>query len=123
MCKLYQISKEAYKKCEIEIIDDDKYFSINKRDLEIESDYSKREVIFDKCDPEKQKYRQELIPNTKFQQSRLLKWFSWKKFKSRRLSSKKFLEFKEKLGLDPNKYSFDEQDIISAKQRTWSLLF
>ena len=25
-----------------------------------------------------------------------------------------FLEFKEKLGLDPNKYSFDEQDIISA---------
>ena len=38
------------------------------------------------------------------------------KEKKRRVSSKKFLEFEVKLGLDPNKYSFDEQDIISTLQ-------
>ena len=35
-----------------------------------------------------------------------------KKVRSR-IASKQFLEFKKKLGLDPNEYSFDEQDIIS----------
>ena len=39
-----------------------------------------------------------------------------RKIRSRRLASEQFLEFKEKLGLDPNKYSFDEQSIISALQ-------
>ena len=39
-----------------------------------------------------------------------------RKMKSRRLSSKNVLEFKEKLGLDPNEYSFDKQDIISVLQ-------
>ena len=39
-----------------------------------------------------------------------------RKIRSRRLASEQFLEFKEKLGLDPNKYSFDEQNIISALQ-------
>ena len=34
-----KINKEAYKKCEIGIIDDKEYFGINGRDLEIESDY------------------------------------------------------------------------------------
>ena len=38
------------------------------------------------------------------------------KEKKRRVSSKKFLEFEVKLRLDPNKYSFDEQDIISTLQ-------
>ena len=38
----------------------------------------------------------------------------WLKKKIRsRIASKQFLEFKKKLGLDPNEYSFDEQDIIS----------
>ena len=39
-----------------------------------------------------------------------------RKIKSRRVSSKKVLKFKEKLGLDPNCYVFLEQDIISALQ-------
>ena len=53
--KIYQISKEVYKKYEIEIIDNGKYFWINRGDLEIESDYKNWAVIFDKCEPEKQK--------------------------------------------------------------------
>ena len=64
---MFEISKEAYEKCEIEIIDDKKQFWINRRDLEIESDYKNWAVICDKCDPEKQKYRHELIPNGRFQ--------------------------------------------------------
>ena len=39
-------------------------------DLEVESDVANWAQIFDKCDPKKtkQKYRHELMPNTKFQQ-------------------------------------------------------
>ena len=39
-----------------------------------------------------------------------------RKIKSCRKSSKGFLEFKKKLGLDPNLVTCDEQDIISALQ-------
>ena len=48
MCKMWQISKEGYKKCEIEIIDKGQYFWVTKRDLEIESGYKNWAVIFDK---------------------------------------------------------------------------
>ena len=46
-----QINKGEYKKCEIEIIDNERYFWINRRDLEVESDYKNWSVIFEKCDP------------------------------------------------------------------------
>ena len=110
-----KISQEAYEKCEIEIIDDKEYFWINSRDLEIESDHKNQAA---KCDPEKQKYRQELIPNTQFQPCRVFvrNDLVQRKIKSHSVSSKKKLKFNEKLGLDPNKYNFDEQDIISALQ-------
>ena len=36
--KMLQISKEKYKKCEVEIIDKGRYFWENRKDLEIESD-------------------------------------------------------------------------------------
>ena len=39
MYKRYQISKEACKNCNIEIFNNGKYFWINRRDLEVESDY------------------------------------------------------------------------------------
>ena len=38
------------------------------------------------------------------------------KNKSCRKSSKKFLEFKKKLGLDPDVVTCDEQDMLSALQ-------
>ena len=55
MYKMGQISKEAYKKYEVEIIDRERYFWINRRDLEAESDVANWAQIFDKYDPEKQK--------------------------------------------------------------------
>ena len=118
MYKMSKISKEAYKKCEIETIDNRQYFRLSKRDLQIESGYSNWAAIFDKYDPNKQKYRYELMPSTKFQlRGRFVRNdLAQRKIRSHRLASEQFLEFKEKLELDPNEYSFDEQDIISALQ-------
>ena len=67
---------------------------------------------------EKQKYRQELIPNAKFERPRIFvrNDLVERKIKSRRNAPGKFLKFKEKLGLDPYKITCDEQDIISTLQ-------
>ena len=59
MYKMWQTNKEACKKCEIGIIQDEKYSWINRRELETESDYDNWTQIFGKCDTKKQKYRQE----------------------------------------------------------------
>ena len=64
--KMLQISKEECKKCEVEIIDKGRYFWANRKDLEVESDVANWAQIFDKCDPKKQKYRQELTPNAEY---------------------------------------------------------
>ena len=86
--------------------------------MQLESGYSNWVAIFDKCDLNKQKHRYELIPSTKFRPcERFVKNdIVERKIRSRRLAWEQFLEFKEKLRLDPNEYSFDEQDIISALQ-------
>ena len=65
MYEMVQISKEGYKKSEIEI-DKGRYFWVNKKNLEVEPDVANWAQIFDKCDLEKQKYRQELTPNAKY---------------------------------------------------------
>ena len=69
--KTVQISKEGYKKCEVEIIDKGRYFWVNRKDLEVESDVANWAQIFDKCDPKKWKYRQELTPIAQYQQCRV----------------------------------------------------
>ena len=74
-----------------------------------------------KCDPEKQNYRQEIMPNTEFQPCRrfVRNDLVERKIKSCRKSSKKFLEIKKRLGLDPEVVTCDEQDIISVLQVTF----
>ena len=54
----------------------------------------------------------EFLPCRRFVRNDLVE----RKIKSCRKSSKRFLEFKKKLGLDPNLVTCDEQDIISALQ-------
>ena len=58
------------------------------------------------------------MPNTKFQRCRVFvrNDLVERKIKSCRKSSKRFLEFKKKLGLDPDVVTCDEQDIISTFQ-------
>ena len=58
MYKMLQISKEEYEKCGVEIISKGRYFWVHRKDLEVESDVANWAQIFDKCDSEKQKYRQ-----------------------------------------------------------------
>ena len=118
MYKMVQISKEEYEKCEVEIIDKGRYFQVNEKDLEVESDVDNWAQIFDKCDPEKQKYRQKLTPNAEYRQFRVFvrNDLVERKIKSCRKSSKRFLEFKKKLKLDPDVVTCDEQDIISTLQ-------
>ena len=118
MRKMSHISKEEYKKCEVEIIDEGVYFWVNRKDLEVESVVANWVQIFDKCDTEKQKYRQELTPNAEYQRCRVFvrNDLVERKIKSCRKSSKRFLEFKKKLGLDPNVVTCDEQDIINTLQ-------
>ena len=55
MYKMVQISKEEYEKCEVEIIDKGRYFWVNRKDLEEESDVANWAQTFDKYHPEKQK--------------------------------------------------------------------
>ena len=62
----------------------------------------------------KQKNWHKLIHTPKFQPCRVSVPNDLVEKKPRRLSSKFFLEFKEKLGLDPSKYSLVEQDSISV---------
>ena len=50
MYKMLQISKEEYEKCEVEIIDKGRYFWVNRKDLEVESDVTNWAPICDKCD-------------------------------------------------------------------------
>ena len=67
MYKMVQISKEEYNKCEVEIIDKGRYFWVNRKDLEVESDAANQAQIVDKCNLEKQKYSDELTPNVEYQ--------------------------------------------------------
>ena len=115
---MIQISKEEYKKSEVQIIDRGKYFQGNRKDLQVESDLVNWAPIFNKCDLEKQRYKQDLTPNAKYQPCRVFVQNDLveKKIKSCRKSSKRFLEFKKKLGLGPNVVTCDEQDIINVLQ-------
>ena len=110
MYKMVQISKEGYKKCEVEIINKGRYFWVIRKDLDVESDVTNWAQIFYKCDSEKQKYRQELTPTAEYQRCRVFVWndLVLRKIKSYRKSSKIFLEFKKKVGLDPDAVTCDE---------------
>ena len=118
MYKMVQISKEGYKKYEVEIIDKGRYFWVDRKDLEVELDVANWAQIFDTCDPEKHKYAQELTRNVEYQECRVFvrNDLVERKIKSSRKSSKSFLEFKKNLWLDPNVVTCDKQDIMSALQ-------
>ena len=48
---MVDLSEEAYKKRGVKIIDKGRYFWVNRRDLEVESDYNVWGQVFDKWDP------------------------------------------------------------------------
>ena len=121
MNKMVQISNEKCEKCEVEIIDKGRYLWAYRKDLEVQSNVSNWAQIFDKREPKKQKYRQKLTPNAEYQRCRVFVWNDLveRKTKSCRKSSKRFLGFKKKLGLNSDVVICDEQDILSALQATF----
>ena len=48
---MVDLNEEAYKKRGVETIDKGRYFWVNRRDLEVESDYNVWGQVFDKWDP------------------------------------------------------------------------
>ena len=116
--KWVKLAKKDTKNMKLKFIDKGRYFWVNRKDLKVESDVTNWAQIFDKCDPEKQIYRHELMPITEFQPCRrfVQNDLVERKTKSCRKSSKKFLDFKKQLGLDPDVVTCDKQNIISALQ-------
>ena len=106
--KCSKSAKKDTKNAELKLLAKKRYFWVNSKDV------GNWAQMFDKCNPEKQKYRQEVTPNTEYQRFRVFVQNDLveRKIKSRRKSSKSFLEFIS----DPNVVIWDDQDIISALQ-------
>ena len=100
---MLEITIENCHKCDLETINDqnnNQYFSINRRDLEIESK-RKWQAIFDKYkDSSSQKYRKELTPNITFQPNKIFvrNDLFERIIKSCKTTNLEFLKLKEKLG-------------------------
>ena len=69
--KWFKLAEKNIKNVKLKFFDEGKYFWVNRKDLEVESGVANWAPIFDKCDLEKQKYRQELTPNVKYQPCRV----------------------------------------------------
>ena len=118
---MLEITIDNCHKCGLETINDqnnNQYFWINRRDLEIES---KRnwQAIFDKCkDSSSQKYRKELTPNITFQHNKIFvrNDLFEKIIKSCKATNFEFLKLKEKLGLSLYENICDEQELISMSE-------
>ena len=113
--KLIQISKEEYEKWEVIIVDKGRYFWVYRKDLEVEADVANRARSFDKCDLEKQKYRQELTPNAEYQQCRVFVQNDLveRKIKSCRKSSKESHGIIIIIRTNPDAADFDMNRLIN----------
>ena len=93
--KCFKSAKKNMKNVGLKLLTKRRYFWVSRKDLEGESDVANWAQIFDKCDSEKQKYRQELTFNAEYQRCRVFVQNDLveRKIKSCRKSSKRFLEF------------------------------
>ena len=118
---MLEITIDNCYKCDLETINDpnnNQYFWINGRDLEIETKRN-QQVIFDKYkDSSNQKYRQELKPNIIFQPNKIFvrNDLFEEIIKSCEETNLEFLKLKEKLGLFLYEDICDEQELISISE-------
>ena len=117
--KTLKITIDNCHKCDLEKIIDpnnNQYFWVNRRDLEIES---KRnwQAIFDNCkDSSRQKYRKELTPKITFQPNKTFVNLFEEIIKSCKTTNLEFLKLKEKLVLRLSEVICDEQEFISMSE-------
>ena len=123
--KMLEITIENCHKCDLETINDqnnNQYFSINRRDLEIESK-RKWQAIFDKYkDSSSQKYRKELTPNITFQPNKIFVRSDLfeKIIKSCKATNLEFVKLKEKLGLCIYKDICFEKEFILMSEKSFT---
>ena len=121
---MLEITIDNCYKCDLETINDsnnNQYFWINRRDLEIET---KRnwQVIFGKYkDLSTQKCRRELTPNITFQSNKIfVRNYLFKKIiKSCKANNLQFLKLKEKLGLCLYEDICDEKEFILMSEESF----
>ena len=121
---MLEITIDNCYKCDLETIDDpnnSQYFSINRRDLEIET---KRnwQVIFDKYkDLLTQKYRRELTPNITLQPNKIFvrNDLFEKVIKICKATNLEFLKLKEKLGLCLYEDICDRKEFILMSEESF----
>ena len=117
--KILEITKKNCYKCNLETVIDNnsQYFWINLRDLEAET-ANKWLNIFNKYGNKSPlKYRRELTPNNKFQADRIFvrNDLIEQVIKGCKSNSRKFLMFKEKLGICLYEENYYEEEIIKIQ--------
>ena len=122
---MLEITIDNCYKCDLETINDpnnNQYFWINRRDLEIET---KRnwQVIFDKYkDLLTQKYSKEITPNITFQPNKIFVRCNLfeEVIKSCKSTNLEFLKLKEKLGLCLYEDICDEQELVLMSEENFT---
>ena len=119
---MLEIALDNCYKCNLETVtdpNDNQYFWINRRDLEI-ANKRNWQVIFDKYkDLSAQKYKRALIPNITFQPNKIFvrNDLFQKVIKSCKATNLEFLKFKEKLGLCLYEDICDEKEFILMSEK------
>ena len=116
---MLEITRRNCYKCDLETIisDDSKYFWINLRDFEAETE-SKWLNMFNKYgNASTLKYRRELTPNIKFQPDRIFvrNDLFEQIIKSCKATNAEFLMLKEKLDICPYEENYYEEEIIKIQ--------
>ena len=114
--KMLEITRKNCFKWDLETIisDDSKYFWINLRDFEAESESKWLNIFNKQGNASTLKYKRELTPNIKFQPDRIFirNDLFEQIIKSCKATKVEFTMLKEKLGIYPYKENYNEKDII-----------
>ena len=111
-------------KCDLETVTDpnnNQYFWINRRDLEIETKRNWQAIFNKYKDSSTQKYRKRLTPDITFQPNKIFvrNDLFEKIIKSCKATNLEFLKLKEKLGLCLYEDICDEQELISTSEENF----
>ena len=114
--KILEITRKNCFKCDLETIisDDSKYFWINLRDFEAETESKWLNMFNKQGNASTLKYRRELTPNIQFQPDRkfVRNDLFEQTIKSCKATNAEFTTLKEKLGICPYEENYNEEEII-----------
>ena len=116
---MLEITRRNCYKCDLETIisDDSKYFWINLRDFEAETESKWLNIFNKQGNSSTLKYRKEITPNIKFQSDRIFvrNDLFEQIIKSCKATNVEFLMLKEKLGICPYEENYYEEEIIKIQ--------